>query len=533
MHEDLEYVFNRYLSNQNKYPDQIKSQASRLRAFIDFMIQVNQHDSTMTFQTRLEALQLAGTIYNVRQPLEQALKQAGIELDVTSVKAIRAFDKVANYWHISKRLSHLAASSKFRHLFPSSRFRFLTKCAPHVVLRRARFVHAEVQIVTFHRLEWTRPLPRVIGTTKAACYLCNLFLSLHPQYTILATHSTIFDAWSIPDVLPYSVEDRRELRAILQSMQAALEARARKENHGFLQFPVQSGIYHVPSLPSLAGTVIGPAPLVEFGSNSTVRSITKSQNAAAGFTAESNGEAAAMSMSDRDAVSALAATSQRPYGHRAAAKEKYSKDKEVRLIKVVRESHPGRQPQWEAGLKAGTEHPKISAREGPFNRRYDSESKRPQTSYTSSAYIKRPFLRGQHAGTEVKSLQHSDADNGRTSSTYRSKSPLEPMQIQDNAIQERCEGAGQELGGNSSRRSRKRRRRQRRRVKSNPNRRRNDDTSRQLGLSRDKTYRRHGNRAQSGSRSHKRSHQRNSTGKYSFLQSLSRAIRGARRLFCT
>jgi len=162
-------------------------------------------------------------------------------------------------------------------------------------------------------------------------------------------------------------------------------------------------------------------------------------------------------------------------------------------------------------LKAGTEHPKISAREGPFNRRYDSESKRPQTSYTSSAYIKRPFLRGQHAGTEVKSLQHSDADNGRTSSTYCSKSPLEPMQIQDNAIQERCEGAGQELGGNSSRRSRKRRRRQRRRVKSNPNRRRNDDTSRQLGLSRDKTYRRHGNRAQSGSRSHKRSHQRNST----------------------
>lgn len=95
MHEDLEYVFNKYLSNQNKYPDQMKSQASRLRAFIDFMILINQHNSAVTLQTRLEALQLAGTVCDVRQSLEIALKQAGMKIDVTSVKAIRASDKVA------------------------------------------------------------------------------------------------------------------------------------------------------------------------------------------------------------------------------------------------------------------------------------------------------------------------------------------------------------------------------------------------------------------------------------------------------
>lgn len=188
-------------------------------------------------------------------------------------------------------------------------------------------MHAEVQIVTFHWLEGTRPLLRTIGTTKAACYLCNLFLLLHPQYTISATSGTIFDAWTIPGVLAYSVEDRRELRAIFQSMQAALEARARKGNQGFLQFPVQSGIYHVPSLPSLAGTVIGPAPLVESVSSSTVRSITNNQIAVARFSAESVPEAAAMS--DRDAVSPPAVASQRPCGHRAAAKD--SKDKESEL----------------------------------------------------------------------------------------------------------------------------------------------------------------------------------------------------------
>lgn len=234
MHEDLKDVFTRYLSNLNKYPGQMNLQKSRLRDFIYFMMPNNRLVSTMTFQTRLEALRLAGFVCDVRQSLEETLKQAEMKVDLASLKAIRAFDKVANYWRMSERLSRLAASSKYRHLLMSSHFRFLPRYAPQTVSGRERIVYAEVQIVTFHRLEGTHPLPRTIGTSKAACYLCNLFLTLHLQYTISATYGTIFDAWIIPDVLQYSVEDRRELRSIIQNMQAALEARIKKGNQGFL-----------------------------------------------------------------------------------------------------------------------------------------------------------------------------------------------------------------------------------------------------------------------------------------------------------
>ena len=113
------------------------------------------------------------------------------------------------------------------------------------------------------------------------------------------------------------MEDRGELRAIVQNMQLALEARARKENHGFRPFPVQSGIYHVPSLPSLTGTVITSTALGETASLSTVRSIFNTQGVTERPSMESVGEAVASSVSDRDAVSSLA--SQRLCGHRALA----------------------------------------------------------------------------------------------------------------------------------------------------------------------------------------------------------------------
>ncbi|KAL6713010.1 hypothetical protein ACLMJK_009406 [Lecanora helva] len=292
------------------------------------------------------------------------------------MKAIRAFDKVANYQHISERLSNLAASSKFRHLFQPPGFRFLDSYAPHMVLGRDRFVHAEVQIVTFHRLEGTQPRPRAIGTTKAACYLCNLFLSFHPQYMISATHGTLFDAWTIPDVLPYSVEDRRELQAIVQNMQLALEARVGKETHGFRPFPVQSGIYHVPSLPSLAGTVIGPAALVKTTSFSTIRSTSKTRSVTERPSLDSVGEAVDSSISDRDAVFSSASASQTHYEHHALAPKKHNKRKKSRLQwqveplheskksdqvdwKVV-ESDPGCRSHTKALSKAGAEDREVS-----------------------------------------------------------------------------------------------------------------------------------------------------------------------------
>ena len=551
IHEDLEQVFNRYLSKQKMFTDQMKSLTSRLWDFINFMIRINQLKSTVTFQTRLEALQLAGSVCEVRQSLEIALEQAAVKVDETSMKAIRAFDKVANYQHVSERLSNLAGSSKFRHLFQSPRFRFLDSYAPHAVLGRDRFVHAEVQIVTFHRLEGTQPRPRAIGTTKAACYLCNLFLSLHPQYTISATHGTLFDAWTIPDVLLYSAEDRRELQAIVQNMQLALEARVGKKTHGFRPFPVQSGIYHVPSLPSLAGTVISPAALVETASFSTIRLTCKTQSVTERPSLDSVGEAVASSISDRDAVLSSAAVSQTHCGHRALAPKKHDKSKEFRLQwqveplhefkksdqvdwKVV-ESDPGCRPHTKAFLKAGAEDREVSESGRVLKGRDGGQSKPSQMRCPSSTRFETPDWGSQQDQQGIEGSRR-DRGDGRTPMAYRSSdhmdhlsSASEPAQRQLNTGRHLLGEIDQETGEASNEKPQRRRRRRRRKVKRHPDRRGNHDIPRHL---RDKKTRGRKSRGHADHASRRESHYRSSRGRHSFLQSLWRAIRGAHRLLC-
>lgn len=561
MHKDLEDMFNRHLSKEKKYTDQTKLPVSRLQEFINFMIKVDRQNSIMTFQTRLEALQLAGNVCDVQQSLEVAFKQAGVKLDTVSQKSIKAFDKVANYRHISERLSRLAASSRFRHLFKSILFRFLDNYAPHVVQGRERFVHAEVQIVTFHRLQRTSPLPRTIGTTKAACYLCNLFLSLHPQYTISAAHGVIFDAWTIPDVILYSAVDRGELRAIVQSMQEALEARARKRNCRFLQFPIQSGIYHVPSLPSLAGTVIGPAASVETASISTVRTISRTQRAIAISSVDSLREAVAIPLSDRHAESPFETASQKPLQQCATADEQHSMDKESGLQRKVslfqgsevneETEHrkvigPGKgsEHHTEAKFDTSTEDREVSDPDGILNgSQSDSErvlfTGRPQMRCAIAICPEWPNLHREPEGKATKTLPH-DADDGCTSIARRSSdqsdrlsSTSEPMQIQSKIIRVSLGEAGQGARESSGKRSRKKRRRRRHRVQSHPRSRRKDyNISRQPRSSWNKTYQGSEKRGYIGHGSREKYHSQSSKSRYSFLYSLWRVVRGTQRLFC-
>ncbi|KAL8706816.1 MAG: hypothetical protein Q9201_000187 [Fulgogasparrea decipioides] len=206
MHTDLKDAVDRYQRRSGEHSDEMKETFSSLQEFINFITKANKEIPILTFETRLEALRLTGKVCDTKSSLEKTFRRAGAKLDIASLKTIKAFDKLANYRHISERLSRMAASSKFRHLF-----------------NRDRFVHAEVQLATFHRLQKTQPSPRTIGTTQ----------------------------------------DRKQLRDVVRSMQNTLEARAGKHKRRFLQFPIQSGIYQVPSLPSLAGTVISPvAPIV-------------------------------------------------------------------------------------------------------------------------------------------------------------------------------------------------------------------------------------------------------------------------------
>ena len=60
-------------------------------------------------------------------------------------------------------------------------------------------VHAEIQLLFFYELHTEKPKPRVICSSKSACFLCNLFIKLHGKYYVARTHGVLYEKWSLPD----------------------------------------------------------------------------------------------------------------------------------------------------------------------------------------------------------------------------------------------------------------------------------------------------------------------------------------------
>ncbi|ROT37244.1 hypothetical protein SODALDRAFT_192627 [Sodiomyces alkalinus F11] len=86
-------------------------------------------------------------------------------------------------------------------------------------------IHAEVQILAY--LEDRRPRlpPRVVRSSKKACFLCNSLFALHKTYSIPQSHGRLYEGWRLP-CMPC-------LQGLHQRLNHSLELQARK-SVGFL-----------------------------------------------------------------------------------------------------------------------------------------------------------------------------------------------------------------------------------------------------------------------------------------------------------
>ncbi len=89
-------------------------------------------------------------------------------------------------------------------------------------------VHAEIQLLLHYELHPELQRPRVICSSKSACYLCNLFVRLHGVYHISRTHGRLYEKWTLPDLavqlLPHH---RATMDAVIDQLNAALERKIR------------------------------------------------------------------------------------------------------------------------------------------------------------------------------------------------------------------------------------------------------------------------------------------------------------------
>ncbi|KAG4442224.1 hypothetical protein IFR05_002273 [Cadophora sp. M221] len=60
-------------------------------------------------------------------------------------------------------------------------------------------VHAEIQLLFFYEVHPSQQRPRFICSSKSACYLCNLFFSLHGGFYVPRTHGRLYASWILPN----------------------------------------------------------------------------------------------------------------------------------------------------------------------------------------------------------------------------------------------------------------------------------------------------------------------------------------------
>ena len=59
-------------------------------------------------------------------------------------------------------------------------------------------VHAEIQLLMHYERSPCDLPPRVIYSSKQACFLCNLFFKIHGKLTVPSTHGRLYEKWALP-----------------------------------------------------------------------------------------------------------------------------------------------------------------------------------------------------------------------------------------------------------------------------------------------------------------------------------------------
>lgn len=118
-------------------------------------------------------------------------------------------------------------------------------------------VHAEIQLLFRYKQQPQVSRPRIISSSKSACYLCNLFVQYHGGFCVPRTHGRLYDRWVLPERAISELAVNAHLISVIERLNAALEAKIKdvlRTNSRSLPYPEES-IAHLPQPWSPASTL--------------------------------------------------------------------------------------------------------------------------------------------------------------------------------------------------------------------------------------------------------------------------------------
>jgi hypothetical protein len=176
--------------------------------------------------------------------LPERLQTLGFPNSILDARDVREVGKVSNYWRISRHLT--VCSQRFRQIFKNAEWHPLTKYGPSLnsqIIAR-QFVHAEIQILIHYELKPVVLMPRAIGASKEACFLCDSFIRAHGSFSVTGAHRQIFDQWTVPDLVEYNKQTISRIRRALSQVckEVMREYIKMQKKQPWRPFPLQSAI---------------------------------------------------------------------------------------------------------------------------------------------------------------------------------------------------------------------------------------------------------------------------------------------------
>lgn len=179
------------------------------------------------------------------------------QLHASAPKVIHELQKLAHYWEVCLVFSRLARS--FRTIFSHLTLVLLDPPTQESFARHKKFgkiqrhIHAEMQLIGYHESHGSDPWPRVIASSKSACFLCYEFIQAHGILKIHDAHRQVANQWTFPESKRYNGESIARISRALETVNQMVlqESKMPRTKNGY---PKQSKInlakFHVIPTPS-------------------------------------------------------------------------------------------------------------------------------------------------------------------------------------------------------------------------------------------------------------------------------------------
>jgi hypothetical protein len=163
--------------------------------------------------------------YQLISPTDLSLLLKDLKMDpILKTHLANTLGKISGYYSAASFLIGAARNKKCR-VFHTVIIETFQIDVPPSLQKGYIKVHAEIQLLFFYELNPHLPRPRIICSSKSACYLCNLFFSLHGVFHIRRSHGRIYDKWILPTWLSIPEPRRAELGVLATRLDAALKAK--------------------------------------------------------------------------------------------------------------------------------------------------------------------------------------------------------------------------------------------------------------------------------------------------------------------